>query len=81
MGAHLFGVLLQAKLTESEGKVGDLETEVHKLRLEKSVLESRNAILEKVLQLRGPIDPPALRDANSQVGGKEIVLVTGSQYG
>ena len=59
---------LQAKLVDSESKNGDLETEVHKLRLEKSVLESRNAILEKVLQLRGPLDPPSLRDvAASQV--------------
>ncbi len=48
--------------------MGDLESEVHKLRLEKSVLESRNAILEKDAAAAGAPGAACSAGGQSQPG-------------
>ncbi|KAK9830010.1 hypothetical protein WJX72_009170 [[Myrmecia] bisecta] len=43
----------KARLQESEQRASDLAAELAKVKMERSMLESRNAILEKILELRG----------------------------
>ena len=45
-------LLLQAKLTDSEKKLAELAAKLEHLTIEKSALENRNNILEKVLVMR-----------------------------
>ncbi|CAL8468956.1 g8497 [Coccomyxa elongata] len=53
----------KAKLAESEGRARQLEAALEHLKLEKSALETRNALLEKMVGMRGeqprPQPPPA----------------------
>ncbi len=53
----------KAKLAESEGRARQLEAALERLKLEKSALETRNALLEKMVGMRGeeprPQPPPA----------------------
>ena len=46
------GVCLQAKLTDSEKKLSELSAKLEHMAIEKSALENRNNILEKVLVMR-----------------------------
>lgn len=46
------GVHIQAKLSDSERKLLELSTKLEHLMVEKSAVENRNNILEKVLVMR-----------------------------
>ena len=49
---HNLACALQAKLTDSEKKLLELSARLEHMTIEKSALENRNNILEKVLVMR-----------------------------
>ncbi len=57
------------KLAESEGRARDLQLALERLKMEKSALETRNALLEKMAGMKpGDRQPPQIDEVTGRVG-------------